>query len=175
MKYETRWNIPLAFLYLFLFLGASDPQAIIMEKLTALEETLHELAQRLERLEKRVTNLEKGTTAQSPKPSKAPSPTPKKMPTTIDLGGGLSVVNLNFKPAFNDTVFTGELENGSSRDFQFVLFNVDVLDSSGKVLGTSPAYVMDIPMGSSRPFEVTIYGVNAKDIGRYVIKYVKGS
>jgi hypothetical protein len=173
MHNETKWNLPLAFLYLFLFLGASDPQAVIMEKLTALEETLHEMALKLEGLEKRVTALEKGA-GQAPKTTKALT-TPSKRPGFVDIGQGLTIVNLIYKPVLNDTVFTGELENGSSKDLQFVLFNVEVLDSKGKVLGTNAAYVMDVPMGARQPFEVTIYGVNAKDINRYIIKYVKGS
>src|SRR3989338_4155275 len=166
MKPETRWNVPLAFLYLFLFLGANDPQVIIMEKLTALEETLHEMALKLEGLEKRLTALEKGT-PQPPKTTKAPY-APLKKPGFVDIGQGLTVVNLVYKPVLNDTVFTGKLENGSSKDYQFVLFNVEVL-------GANAAYVMDIPMGARQSFEVTIYGVSAKDINRYIIKYVKGS
>lgn len=173
MKPETRWNVPLAFLYLFLFLGANDPQVIIMEKLTALEETLHEMALKLEGLEKRLMALEKGT-SQPPKATKAPY-APLKKPGFVDIGQGLTVVNLVYKPVLGDTVFTGELENGSSKDYQFVLFNVEVLDSKGKVLGANAVYVMDIPMGSRQSFEVTIYGVSAKDINRYIIKYVKGS
>jgi hypothetical protein len=145
-----------------------------MEKLVALEENLWQLSKKLEGLEKRVTTLEKGT-APAPKPSKAPPVTPRKPPSFIELGEGLSVANLTFKPAFGDTVFKGEIQNGSSRDFQFVLFNVEVLDSKDKVIGSSSAYVMDLPVGASRPFEVTIYGVNANDISRYIIKYVKGS
>ena len=43
------------------------------------------------------------------------------------------------------------------------------------MLGANAAYVMDIPMGARQSFEVTIYGVSAKDINRYIIKYVKGS
>lgn len=173
MKSETRWNIPLAFLYLFMFLGASDPQAVIMEKITALEESLHEALSKLESLEKRVTALEKGT-PQAPKTTKAPSTAPKR-PRSVDIGQGLTIVNLVYKPVLNDTIFTGELENSSARDYQFVLFNVEVLDAKGKVLGESPAYVMDIPIGARKSFEVTIYGVNAKDINRYIIKYIKGS
>ena len=173
MRPETRWNVPLAFLYLFLFLGANDPQVIILEKLTALEETLHEMALKLEGMERRLTALEKGTT-QPPKTTKAPS-TPLKKPGFVDIGQGLTVVNLVYKPVLNDTVFTGELENGSSKDYQFVLFNVEVLDAKGRVLGANAAYVMDIPMGARQSFEVTIYGVSAKDINRYIIKYVKGS
>jgi hypothetical protein len=173
MKPEIRWNIPLAFLYLFLFLGANDPQAIIMEKLMALEETLREMARKLDGLEKRVTILEKGT-AQPPKAAKVPPAAPKK-PGFVDIGQGLTIVNLVYKPVLNDTVFTGELENGSSKDYQFVLFNVEVMDAKGKVLGANASYVMDIPMGERRAFEVTIYGVNAKDINRYIIRYVKGS
>lgn len=174
MKPETRWNVPLAFLYLFLFLGANDPQAIILEKLTALEETLHEMALKLEGLEKRLTALEKGT-AQTPKSTKVPSSASPKKPGFVDIGQGLSIVNLTYKPVLNDTVFTGELENGSSKDYQFVLFNVEVLDAKGRVLGANAAYVMDIPMGARQSFEVTIYGVGVKDINRYIIKYVKGS
>ena len=173
MRPETRWNVPLAFLYLFLFLGANDPQVIILEKLTALEETLHEMALKLEGMERRLTALEKGTT-QPPKTTKAPS-TPLKKPGLVDIGQGLTVVNLVYKPVLNDTVFTGELENGSSKDYQFVLFNVEVLDAKGRVLGANAAYVMDIPMGARQSFEVTIYGVSVKDINRYIIKYVKGS
>lgn len=173
MKSETRWNIPLAFLYLFMFLGASDPQVIIMEKLTALEESLHEALSKLESLEKRVTALEKGT-SQAPKSTKTPSMAPKK-PGFVDIGQGLTIVNLVYKPVVNGTIFTGELENGSAKDYQFVLFNVEVLDTKGKVLGENASYVMDIPMGTRKPFEVTLYGVEAKDINRYIIKYVKGS
>ncbi len=173
MKPEIRWNVPLAFLYLFLFLGANDPQAIIMEKLTALEETLHEMVLKLEGLEKRVAALEKGV-AQTQKTTRTPQATTKK-PGFVDIGQGLMVVNLVYKPVLNDTVFTGELENGSSRDYQFVLFNVEVLDSKGRVLGANAAYVMDIPMGARKPFEVTIYGVNAKDVSRYIIRYEQGS
>ncbi|MFN3467244.1 MAG: FxLYD domain-containing protein [Candidatus Brocadiales bacterium] len=174
MKPETRWNVPLAFLYLFLLLGANDPQAIVLEKLMALEETLHEMALKLDGLEKRVTALEKGTT-QAPKATKTPSMAPRRATGSVDIGQGLTIVNLTYKPVLGDTVFTGELENGSSRDYQFVLFNVEVLDTKGKVLGANAAYVMEIPMGARQPFEVTIYGVSAKDISRYIIKYVKGS
>ncbi len=145
-----------------------------MEKLMALEESFKEIATKLERLEKRITALEKGAVQES-KPTKAPSTTPRKATGTVDLGQGLTIVNLTYKPSLDNTVFTGEIENGSAKDFQFIIFNVEVLDAKDKVLGANASYIMDIPMGERKPFEVTIYGVNAKNVSRYIIKYVKGS
>lgn len=169
---NMRWNLPLGVLYLFLFLGANDPTAMILEKITALEESFRQISLRLVELEKRVETLEKARPAEAKRPAKALPPARREF---IDIGQGFYALNLSFKGDVNNTIFTGEIENTSTKDYQFMLFNIEVYDEKGNTLGSSSGYVMDIPMGARKPFEVVIYGANAREVARYAVKYVKGS
>ena len=171
-KSQIRWNLPLGILYLFLFLGANDPQEKVLEKLMALEDAFRNLYLKIDDLEKRVSQLEKGL------PKKAEKATPREIPSAqgaVDMGQGFFAVEVNFRGSLNDTIFTGEIENSSTKNYQFMVFNLEVYNEKGEVIGATSSYVMDIPMGSRKPFEVTIYGVNVKDVARYSIKYAKGS
>jgi hypothetical protein len=175
-KSQIRWNLPLGILYLFLFLsflGANDPQEKILEKIMALEDAFRNLSLKIDDLEKRVSQLEKGLPKKAEKAEK-----PREMPyaqDVLDMGQGFFALEVGFRGSLNDTIFTGEIENSSTKNYQFMVFNLEVYNEKGEVIGATSSYVMDIPMGSRKPFEVTIYGVNVKDVARYSIKYAKGS
>lgn len=173
-----KFNPSLAVLYIFLLLGslgANDSQARILEKMIALEETLRELMGKVEDLNRRVTALEKGLPAQGvPQPPKPSKSIPKDKKKVIDIGRGFYVLNIDYEGIIENTVFTGELENSGPRDYQFVLISVEVYDAKGNMLGKEVLNVTGVPAGSTRPFKVTIYGVNVKDVASYSIKFVKG-
>lgn len=178
---NTSWkfSLPMVTLYLFLLLGslgANDPQARILEKMVALEETLRELMAELESLDKRVKALEEGMPIPS-EAQKAAEPQKdiiKDKKKVIDIGQGFYVLNLDYEGIVENTIFTGELENSSTKDYQFVLINVEAYDEKGNVLGKDVLNVTDMPAGSTKPFKVTIYGVNVRDVASYNVKFVKG-
>lgn len=178
---STGWkfNMPIIALYLFLLLGslgANDSQARIMEKIIALEETLHELMAKIDSLDKRVTALEKGlpVSREVPRAAEPKKGITKDKKRVIGIGQGFYVHSLDYKGIVENTVFTGELENSGSRDYQFVLINVEVYDEKGNVLGNNVLNITDMPAGSTKPFKITIYGVNVRDVASYNVKFVKG-
>ena len=139
-----RFNLPLAALYIFLLLGslgslgADDAQTRIMEKVIALEQTLQELMDKIEGLDRRITALEKGAPAHRETPRAAPpqeSAAEKKAKKLMDIGQGFYVLNLEYEGVVENTVFTGELENSGTKDYQFVLLKVEVYDGKGKQIG----------------------------------------
>lgn len=181
----TWWsfNLPMTALYIFLLLGslgslgADDSQTRIMEKMIALEQTLQELMEKVEGLDRRVTTLEKGAPArhEAPRTAKPREGTAeKKAKKLIDIGQGFYVINLEYEGIVENTVFTGELENSSARDYQFVLIKVEVYDEKGKLLGDNVLNITGVPMGTTKPFKITIYGVNVRDVASYEIEFVKG-
>lgn len=181
----TGWsfNLPMVALYIFLLLGslgslgADDYQTRIMEKVIALEQTLQELMEKIEGMDRRITALEKGAPARRETPREVKpqeGAMEKKAKKLIDIGQGFYVINLDYEGIVENTVFTGELENSGSRDYQFVLIKVEVYDEKGKLLGDNVLNISGMPMGTTKPFKITIYGVNVKDVADYEIKFVKG-
>lgn len=181
----TRWNfnLPMMVLCVFLLLGplgsldADDSQTKIMEKIIALEQTLQELMNRIEGLDKRITALEKGAPARREAPRTAVPqevPAEKKIQKLIDIGQGFYVINLEYGGIVENTVFTGELENRGAGDYQFVLIKVEVYDEKGKLLGDNVLNITGMPAGTAKPFKITIYGVNVRDVASFEIKFVKG-
>ncbi|MFQ5956326.1 MAG: FxLYD domain-containing protein [Candidatus Brocadiales bacterium] len=175
-----KFSLPMVTLYLFLLLGslgANDSQARILEKMIALEETLQELMVKINGLDRRITALEKGmppTRPEKPMAAKPRKGIKKDKKKVIDIGQGFYVLNLDFEGIVENTIFTGELENSGSRDYQFALISVEAYDEKGNVLGKEVLNVTGMPAGSTKPFKVTIYGVNVKDVASYNIKFVKG-
>lgn len=185
-KNNTGWrlNLSVAVLCLFVLLGplgslrADDSQARIMEKIIALEATLQELMAKVEDLGKRVKALEKGAPARRvaprvtrPKKGDAKKKAAKKL---IDIGHGFYVSNLEYKSIVENTIFTGDLENSGGRDYQFVLIKVIAYDKKGKLLGDNALNITGMFAGSTRPFKITLYGVNTRDVADFDIKFVKG-
>lgn len=178
-----RFNLPLAALYIFLLLGsldslgADDTQARIMEKVIALEQTLQELMEKIAGLDRRITALEKGVPTLREAPRATPpqeSAAEKKAKKLIDIGQGFYVINLDYEGVVENTVFTGELENSGTKDYQFVLLKVEVYDGKGKLLGDNVLNIDGMLVGTTKPFKITIYGVNVRDVANYEIKFVKG-
>ena len=179
-----RFNLPMVALFMFMLLGshdglltADDSQARIMEKVIALEETLQELMSQIKDVDRRVTALEKGLPARreglkAPKPRKVPSA--KKQKKLIDIGQGFYVTNLEYKGIVENTIFTGKLENSGAKDYQFVLIKMVVYGEKGSLLGDNVLNITDVPTGTTKPFKITIYGVNARDVVDFGIKFVKG-
>ncbi|MEE9584688.1 MAG: FxLYD domain-containing protein, partial [Candidatus Brocadiales bacterium] len=91
-----------------------------------------------------------------------------------DIGQGFYVINLDYKGIVENTIFTGELENSGARDYQFVLIEVEAYDEKGRVLGDNALNITGMPMGTTKPFKITIYGVNARDVAGYDVRFVKG-
>ncbi len=177
-----RFNLPMVALYLFLLLGllgslgANGSEARIMEKMIALEETLQELMAKIEDIDRRVTALERGLSArrEAPRVVKPRKGTTKKGKKLIDIGQGFYVTNLDYEGIVENTIFTGELENSGARDYQFVLIEVEAYDEKGRVLGDNVLNITGMPMGTTKPFKITIYGVNARDVAGYDVQFVKG-
>lgn len=178
-----RFNLPIPVLYIFLMLGslgslgADDAQTRIMEKVIALEQTLQELMDKIEGLDRRITALEKGAPAHRETPRVAPpqeSAAEKKAKKLIDIGQGFYVLNLGYEGIVENTIFTGELENSGTKDYQFVLLKVEVYDGKGKLLGDNVLNIDGMSVGTTKPFKITIYGVNVRDVANYEIKFVKG-
>lgn len=192
-KENVKIHLPLAILFLFVFLGATEPEenapeenlfeAKILEKVLALEASISNLSHKINEIDKRLTKLEKAPPPQQI-PQKAQEPASpiikplleekiKSPSVDLDIGHGFRGINVHYESSFSDTLFTGEIENNTG-DREFVHFHVEAYDDKGKIVGKGGFQFIRLTMGSREHFELVIRGLNAKDIARYSITCVRG-
>lgn len=175
--------IGIVLLHTFPFSAYADD---VLEKLNLLEITISNLTIRIDALEKRLAAIEK-TLIRAPKTEAKelvkevkPEPKPKEVVSPagsedfVSIGGGFLLGNVNYKASLGDTIFSGEIENQSTKDYKTVIFNIKVFDEKGTVLGGSDFYVQELYKWAKVPFTATIFGVNTKSIARYEIKFDRG-
>jgi hypothetical protein len=154
----------------------------VLDKLNSIEIAISKLAKKIDALEKRLAAIE-NVLLVAPKTKAPAKPKAKPRPRDatsigpedfVSIGGGFLLGNLRYKASLGDTIFNGEIENQSIKNYKTVIFNIQVFDKKETILGGSDFYLQELYMGAKVPFEVTIFGVNKDLIAGYEINFVRG-
>lgn len=68
----------------------------------------------------------------------------------------------------------GEVTNETGKDFSLVFFNLTLYDISGKVIGSNSFMISGLRNGQTKPFDVTVYGVDSNKIWDWKLEYDRG-
>lgn len=144
------------------------------ERIAAIEQQVKDLAARVEKLERLISLLQAKLDTGTGQPTQVAPPTgPDYTKFKWANITHWTVTNRQTGAVIGYTM-KGEVTNETGRDFSYVTFSLTLYDVTGKVIGSGSFSLTGLRNGQTKPFEVTVYGVDPNKIWDWNLEYDRG-